>query len=459
MRAGGASRAPTGRAPDEGGPVTETVLEGTMRAMRMTTPGPVGRGPLELVEAPIPQPGPGEVLIRVHACGVCHTDLHIAEGDLAPHREGVVPGHEIVGQIVAFGDWPGGDRPQYEAADGRPLELGEWVGVPWLWRTCGRCHFCLSGRENLCDDALFTGWDVDGGFAEYHVATAAFVYRLHPPTDDSSRGGDAADPAGRAAATAPLLCAGVIGYRCLRLAGVVDDRPGLPGEDAAASGASLPTAQRTRAGMRRARLRQVSGAIHDLGGSPVGAGPLDMVDGMAVTEQETRGRLGLFGFGAAAHLCVQIAAHRGWEVYVFTRGEEHRRLALELGATWAGASGQRPGAGSDRGETVLGAAVVFAPVGDLAVEALKVVDKGGVVALGGIHSTPIPSFDYQLIYGERVLRSVTNSTRLDAIELLRTAAAIPVRTEVERFPLEKANDALRAVKESRVRGAAVLQIA
>jgi propanol-preferring alcohol dehydrogenase len=184
-----------------------------------------------------------------------------------------------------------------------------------------------------------------------------------------------------------------------------------------------------------------------------------VVDGMAVTEQKTRGRLGLFGFGAAAHLCVQIAAHRGWEVYVFTRGEEHRRLALELGATWAGASGQRPGAGSGRGETVLGAAVVFAPVGDLAVEALKVVDRGGIVALGGIHSTPIPSFDYQLIYGERVLRSVTNSTRLDAIELLRTAAAIPVRTEVERFPLEKANDALRAVKESRVRGAAVLQIA
>lgn len=441
--------------------MTETVLEGTMRAMRLTQPGPIGRAPLEPVELAIPQPGPGEVLIRVHACGVCHTDLHLVEGELEPHREGVVPGHEIVGQIVAFGDWPGGERPQYDAADGRPLELGEWVGVPWLWRTCGRCHFCLTGRENLCDDAQFTGWDVDGGYAEYHVATAAFVYRLHPPTGDSSGPGEVggADPAARAAATAPLLCAGVIGYRCLRLAGVVGEGAGLPGGFAVGSERLRPATHGARSGMRRARLREVSGAIRELGGSPTGVSPLDMVDGALLEQEPARGRLGLFGFGAAAHLCVQIAVHRGFDVYVFTRGEEHRRLALELGARWAGASGQRPGAGSDAGETVLDAAVVFAPVGELAVEALKVVDKGGIVALGGIHSSPIPSFDYQLIYGERVLRSVTNSTRLDAIELLRSAAAIPVRTEVERFPLEEANEALRAVKESRVRGAAVLQIA
>jgi len=455
--------------------------EGMMRAMRLVDPLPVTEKPLQLVELPIPSPGPGEVLIRVEACGVCHTDLHTVEGELDPHRESVIPGHEIVGEIVAFGDWPGGDRPDYPAADGRPLELGERVGVPWLWRTDGQCRFCRRGQENLCEHALFTGYDVDGGYAEYHVAAAPFVYRL-PSVDGEGR------PIA-ATSLAPLLCAGVIGYRCLRLAGVVGDDHGLPGRPAPTEPGAEPAqrpsafgAARARPSMRVARLRSVAGAIREVGGSPSGGGPLDMVDGILAEElDEPAGRLGLFGFGAAAHLCLQIAVSRGWQVYVFTRSEEHRRLARELGAVWAGASGQRPGAPAEAArqtpgqlslsgrddamraaaagdETWLDAAIVFAPAGELALEALKVVDKAGIVALGGIHSSPIPPIDYPIIYDERVLRSVANSTRRDAVELLRTAAAVPVRTEVETFPLEQANDVLIALKESRIRGAAVLQI-
>jgi D-arabinose 1-dehydrogenase-like Zn-dependent alcohol dehydrogenase len=501
--------------------VTDLSPQGTMRAMRLVEPRPVTEKPLRLVELPIPRPGPGEVLVKVHACGVCHTDLHTVEGELEPHREAVIPGHQIVGEVVGFGDWPGGDRPEYPAADGRPLALGERVGVPWLWRADGSCRYCARGQENLCENALFTGYDVDGGYAEYHVANAAFTYRLPrlsggadtgaagfdpDPSGGSGRatadgfgrdpfaeagsgpGGPAMDAPGRPAldddvSAAPLLCAGVIGYRSLRLAGVVGDGAVLPGNARpGGAGAPRPTSAgglRSRPASSGARLRSVSGAMREFGGSPAGTMPLDMVDGIMAQElDEPAGRLGLFGFGAAAHLCLQVAVSRGWRVYVFTRAEHHRELALQLGAAWAGAAGQRPGAApppakpmpgqmeiggvaaaaaEDAGEW-LDAAIVFAPAGQLAIAALEVVDKAGIVALGGIHSSPIPPLDYETIYGERVLRSVANSTREDALELLRSAAAIPLRTDVEVFPLEQANEALIALKESRIRGAAVLKI-
>ena len=349
-----------------------------MRAMRLERPRPAGERPLTLTEIPRPEPGPGEVLIKVRACGVCHTDLHIVEGELAPHRSPVVPGHEIVGEIVGFGE---GDAP---------IALGTRVGVPWLWRACGTCRFCLRGDENLCENALFTGYDVDGGFAEYTVAPADFVYPL-PEMDDL--------------AVAPLLCAGIIGYRCLRLTGVV-------GAEAA------------------------GGAVRGAHAAPVR-------------------RLGLYGFGAAAHIAVQVAVHAGWEVFVFTRGAEHRALARELGAVWAGETADAPG--GDAG-LKLDAAIVFAPAGELALDALRALDRGGTVALGGIHSSPIPPIDYPLIYHERVLRSVANSTRADARDLLAVAAEIPIVTEVRVFELEQANDALLELKERRIRGAAVLRI-
>ena len=384
----------------------------TMRAMRLERPRPAGERPLQLVEMPVPRPGPGEVLIAVHACGVCHTDLHTVEGELVPHRSPVVPGHQIVGDVVALGEGadavPAGGEP-----DGAPLRQGERVGVPWLWRACGECRYCRCGDENLCENALFTGYDVDGGYAEYTVAPATFAYRL-PDMPDLD--------------VAPLLCAGIIGYRCLRLTGVVGGGTGLPGAAEAAGGA---------------------------------------------------GRcLGLYGFGAAAHICLQVAVHHGWEVYVFTRGEEHRELARELGAVWAGAVGDEPGGTPTGGAAVSGAsdaaasdraapdaaaprldaAIVFAPAGELALDALRACDKGGVVALGGIYSSPIPPIDYPVIYHERVLRSVANSTRQDARELLRVAREIPIRTKVEAFDLEQANEALLALKEGRIRGAAVLRI-
>jgi propanol-preferring alcohol dehydrogenase len=379
--------------------MTSEVVPATMRAMRLATPALASSKPLRLEIMPVPTPGPGEVLIAVHACGVCHTDLHTVEGELEPHRAPVVPGHQIVGEVVAFGDWPGERRRPVVAADGRPLELGERVGVPWLWKTDGTCSFCRRGDENLCEHALFTGYDVDGGYAEYAVAPSDFVYRLPEGMDDL--------------AVAPLLCAGIIGYRSLRLAGVVGD-----------AGARLPG------------RGQVSQAWWAGGAAP-------------------RRRLGLYGFGAAAHICLQVAIHRGWEVYVFTRGTAHRELATQLGAVWAGASGEAPGGDP---ATKLEAAIVFAPAGQLALDALRATDKGGIVALGGIHSSPIPPIDYPTIYGERVLRSVANSTRQDALDLLAEAPQVPVRTEVEVFPLEQANEALIALKQGRIRGAAVLQI-
>jgi propanol-preferring alcohol dehydrogenase len=370
--------------------MSETI-PATMRAMQLTEPAPVAEAPLTPVELPVPRPGAGQVLLRVLACGVCRTDLHILEGELPPHRSPVVPGHQIVGEVVALGAGaelvtPGGEP------GARPLAEGDHVGVPWLHQTDETCRFCRRGDENLCEHALFTGWDVDGGFAEYTVAPAGFVYRL---------------PAGMTAiAAAPLLCAGVIGYRCLRLIGVVGESAGLP---AAAGGAAAPAADRPR-------------------------------------------RLGIYGFGSAASLCTQIAIWRGWEVYGIARDEEHRAMARELGAVWAGESDDDPGILYD-------AAIVFAPAGELAVDALRRLDKGGIVALGGIYSSPIPPIEYPWIYHERVIRSVANSTRQDARELLRDAAVVPVVSRVREYSLEQANEALLDLKEDRVRGSAVLRVA
>ena len=373
--------------------MSETI-PATMRAMQLTEPAPVAEAPLTPVELPVPRPGAGQVLLRVLACGVCRTDLHILEGELPPHRSPVVPGHQIVGEVVALGAGaelvtPGGEP------GARPLAEGDHVGVPWLHQTDETCRFCRRGDENLCEHALFTGWDVDGGFAEYTVAPAGFVYRL---------------PAGMTAiAAAPLLCAGVIGYRCLRLTGVAGDDAGLP----AAAG---------------------------------GAAPADPAE----TTDRPR-RLGIYGFGSAASLCTQIAIWRGWEVYGIARDEEHRAMARELGAVWAGEASDDPGVLYD-------AAIVFAPAGELAVDALRRLDKGGIVALGGIYSSPIPPIEYPWIYQERVIRSVANSTRQDARELLRDAALVPVVSRVREYSLEQANEALLDLKEDRVRGSAVLRV-
>ena len=381
--------------------MTSADVPATMWAMRLTRPRAVAERPLEAVEIPVPTPGPGEVLIEVSACGVCRTDLHILEGELPPHRSPVVPGHQIVGRVVGFGEGAQAHGPGGEPS-APPLELGERVGIPWLHKTDETCRFCRGDRENLCEGATFTGWDVDGGFAEYTVAPAGFVYRLPAGMDDL--------------AAAPLLCAGIIGYRCLRLVGIVGDDAGLPGAAAAAGGGA--------AAAPRPEPRGVEGVVR---------------------------RLGLYGFGSAAHLCLQVARWRGWEVYAFTRGDEHRSLALELGAAWGGETSEDPGVPLD-------AAIVFAPAGELAVDALRRLEKGGIVALGGIYSTPIPPIEYPWLYHERVVRSVANSTRRDARELLRDAVVVPVRSRVQVYELEQANEALLDLKEDRVRGSAVLRV-
>lgn len=303
--------------------------------------------------------------MRVHACGICRTDLHVVEGELAVRRDHVVPGHQIVGAVAALG------------SQVRNFSVGDRVGVAWLGRTCGTCEFCIVGRENLCERASFTGWTTDGGYAEYAVAASAFTYPLPETFTDIQ--------------AAPLLCAGIIGYRCLRLTGL--------------------TAQ------------QWNGA-----------------------------RLGLYGFGAAGHICIQIARARGAEVYVCTRDRErHQALAKELGATWVGDTKEEP-------PKKLDASIIFAPAGELIPVALQAVKKGGVVVLGGIHMSPIPSFDYSLIYCERVVRSVANNTRDDGREFLAEAARIPVQTHTESFGFDQANEALIALKNDAIRGAGVLLV-
>jgi len=324
-----------------------------MRAMALVRP----RSPLERVERERPRPGPHQVLLRVRACGVCRTDLHLVDGELPDVRYPIVPGHEIVGTIVEGG--PGSRWP-----------VGTRVGVPWLGWTCGSCDFCRTGRENLCSDARFTGYQIDGGYAEYAVADERYCFVLPEGLDDAH--------------AAPLLCAGLIGYRSLRMAG--DAR-----------------------------------------------------------------RIGLYGFGAAAHIVAQVARHQGRECLAFVRPGDAQaaRFARELGCIWAGDSDARPPAALD-------AAIIFAPVGGLVPTALAAVRPGGAVVCGGIHMSDIPAFPYALLWGERVLRSVANLTRRDGEEFLALAASVPVRTEITTFALEDANRALERLRSGRLTGAAVL---
>jgi len=331
-----------------------------MKAARLFKTMPVERGPLEVVDLPAPVAGPGQVRLRVEACGVCRTDLHIVEGDLSLPKLPLVPGHQVVGVVDQVGEGATRFRP------------GDRLGIPWLYSTCGHCSFCQRGQENLCDAARFTGYHVDGGYAEFVVVSEAFTYPI---------------PKGFSPAeAAPLLCAGVIGFRALRLSEIASGQ-----------------------------------------------------------------RLGLYGFGGSAHIAIQVAVHWGCEVYVFTRSEAHRALATELGAHWVGQAEDEPPARLD-------SAVIFAPVGRLVTEALRALKKGGTVAIAGITMTPIPELDYALLYHERAVRSVANSTRQDVIDLLRLAAEIPIRTEVAPVPLEDVNRALQSLKHSRLRGASVLTI-
>jgi len=335
-----------------------------VKACVLSNPAPVETRPLVLSDVPKPVAEAGEVLIKVNACGVCRTDLHVVEGELAVRKSPIIPGHQIVGTIDEIG------------ADVGEFKIGDRVGVAWLSRTDGVCRFCTSGRENLCEFAEFTGWTRDGGYAEFVAAPANFVYHLPENFSDLH--------------AAPLLCAGIIGYRALKLT-EINSWPGA--------------------------------------------------------------RLGIYGFGAAGHICIQIARFRGADVYVATRDRQrHQQLAENLGAVWVGDTFDAP-------PVALDAAIIFAPAGEIVPAALKGIDRGGTLVLGGIHMSPIPQFDYSLIYGERVVRSVMNNTRADGIEFLLEAAAIPITTSVQTFPLDKANEALVALKTDAIRGAAVLQIA
>jgi len=325
--------------------------------MVLESPG----SPLEPRDLPVPQPGPGQLLLEVSVCAVCRTDLHVVDGELPDPKLPLVPGHQIVGRVAALGEGAGRHA------------IGDRVGVPWLGYADGTCRYCASGRENLCDHALFTGYQLDGGYAEYAVAREDFCFAIPEDYPDLQ--------------AAPLLCAGLIGYRSLRLAG----------------------------------------------------------DGE---------RLGLYGFGASAHIIAQVARHEGRRVFAFTRpgDEEGQAFARELGAVWAGGSDERP-------PEELDAAIIFAPVGALVPLALRALAKGGSVVCAGIHMTDIPAFPYDLLWEERVLRSVANLTRRDGEEFLALAPQVPVRTVVEAFALERANDALESMRSGRLRGSAVLDVA
>ena len=331
-----------------------------MKACFLGTPAAVESNPLQFGEFETPQPGASEVLVRVQVCGVCRTDLHVIEGELPAKRSPVIPGHQVVGRIETRG--AGAER----------FATGTRVGIAWLHKTDGTCEYCRRGEENLCDAPLFTGYSVNGGYAEYIVAPEEFVYAMPEGFPDEQ--------------AAPLLCAGIIGYRCLRLSGI-----------------------------------------------------------------EGGERLGFYGFGAAAHVAIQVARHWGVEVYASTRDARHQTLARELGAKWAGGTLEAPPAKLD-------AAIVFAPAGEIVPAALQALRKGGRLILGGIHMSAIPSFAYELLYQERMIRSVANNTRKDGEEFLRLAAEIPVRTHVRVFPLEEANRALNALKNDAIPGAAVLRV-
>jgi propanol-preferring alcohol dehydrogenase len=331
-----------------------------MKANVLPATAPVETNPLRWSEVPVPKPAAGEVLVRVLCCGVCRTDLHVIEGELPQRKMPIIPGHQVIGRVEANGD--GATR----------FAPGARVGVAWLHHTDGTCDYCLAGEENLCDHPSFTGYTIDGGYAEYITAAQDFVYSIPAEFPDEQ--------------AAPLLCAGIIGFRSLRLTGI---KPG--------------------------------------------------------------GRLGFYGFGAAAHLAIQVARHWNVEVYASTRDARHQRLAMELGAVWAGGSLDEP-------PRKLDAAIIFAPAGEIVPAALRALRKGGALVLGGIHMSTIPPLDYDLLYEERVIRSVANNTRQDGEDFLRTAAEIPIRTHIEVFSMSEANRALNQLKNDAIEGAAVLKI-
>ena len=332
-----------------------------MRAMILDEIALIESSPLRLGEHATPQPGPGEVRLKVRCCAICRTDLHVIEGELPRRTLPIIPGHQIVGLVDALG--PGCRR----------LKAGQRVGVAWLRHTCGTCDFCRCGRENLCESARFTGYHADGGYAEYAVVPEEFAYEIPPVFEDVE--------------AAPLLCAGIIGYRALK----------------------------------RCDLRSGN-------------------------------RLALYGFGSSAHVVLQIARHRGCEVYVVSRAPRHLELARSMGAVWAGGDARQMPVRAD-------SAIIFAPAGNLYLDALRVLDRGGTVASAGIYMSPIPELDYgRYLYQERTMLSVANATRADGEELLKIAAEIPIRTIVETYRLEHANEALRLLKSGKVIGAAVLKI-
>src|SRR5271155_4532531 len=331
-----------------------------MKACLLHSPAPVERNPLEFTDVPDPRPSKGEVLVRVKMCGVCRTDLHVVEGELPPKKSPVIPGHQIVGVVEGLGE------------GSRRFKRGDRVGIPWLHSTDQTCEFCRAGMENLCDHPTFTGYTVDGGYAQLCAAPEDFVYAIPAAFSDDQ--------------AAPLLCAGIIGFRSLRLANV-----------------------------------------------------------------KRGGRLAFYGFGSAAHIAIQVARHWGIEVYACTRGVKHQQLALQLGAVWAGEASAEPPAKLD-------AAIIFAPAGELVPAALAALKKGGVLVLGGIHMSAIPSFSYDLLYEERMIRSVANNTRKDGEDFLRVAAEIPIRMRTQIFPLSEANRALNALKNDAIEGAAVLRV-
>jgi propanol-preferring alcohol dehydrogenase len=332
-----------------------------MKAMVLDHTSDISAGPLRLHDRPVPVPKTRQVLVKIHVCGVCRTDLHVVEGELPDIPFPLIPGHQAVGTVMQVGS---------KVAE---VKEGDRVGIAWLQDTCGQCEFCTSGRENLCLQAKFTGYQVDGGYAEYAVVPARFAYLIPPIFSDEE--------------AAPLLCAGIIGYRALRLSGI------KPGQ-----------------------------------------------------------RLGLYGFGASAHIAIQIARHWGCQVFVSSLKREHQELARNLGAVWVGGAMDIP-------PEKLHGSIIFAPAGELVPPALRALDRGATLALAGIHMSPIPSLDYDRdVFGERIIRSVTANTRQDGIDLLRDAAAIPIKPHTVRFPLEEVNRALQALKAGSFQGAAVLMM-
>ena len=332
-----------------------------MKAMVLKKFATIDKNPLGLADIPDPEPGPEDILVKIKVCGVCHTDLHTVEGELPEVKLPIIPGHEVVGTVEKKGE------------NAIRFEKGDRVGVSWLYKSCGFCSFCRGGRENLCKSAQFTGYHVNGGYAQFIVVSENYAYAVPPGFTDEE--------------AAPLLCAGIIGYRSLRLSEV---RPGQ--------------------------------------------------------------RLALYGFGASAHVVIQIAVHWGCQVYVFSRSKEHRDLAEKLGAIWTGTVKDKPPSKVD-------SAIIFAPAGELVIDALGVLERGGTLALAGIYMTPIPEIDYvKYLYHGRTLRSVANATRKDGRELLKIATEIPIKTTIKAYPLEEANEVLQLLKESKIDGAAILKI-